>query len=131
MIIKHDENVNPYKVNYHRDDCPEDIWRSESDLISTEELRSLKCEACDHDHQLWFAILKATEDKETGKQDPIFGDLAFRGFDILKKVTDYHFPAMNLDPFDYDLMEAVSQAQAERRGFHEYELNKKVENNNG
>ena len=90
-----------------------------------------KCEACRQDWKLWDAILEKTADEKTGEKTTLYGDLAYRGFGLVRKVCDYHFPLRILEAFDYELLQIVYGAIKQRESFKIWERNKELENARG
>lgn len=121
MILKSGEDKNPYNVAFHKDDCDETVWASESELLSPEEVASRKCEACRAELALWDKIIRLTafeviDGEPTQVVEPVtlYGDLANRGFALRTKVIDFYYPVERLSAFDYYLVEIVHQ-EAKRR----------------
>jgi hypothetical protein len=121
--LKSGEKKNPYDIGNHKEGCPENIWDSPSELLGFEEIRERKCEACKHEYKLWQSILKYAPGEGA---DPItmYGDLAFRGLNLHSRIVDLHCPAMELEPFDFELLQIVHGAIKTREAFHIYEKNK-------
>lgn len=58
---------------------------------------------------MWDTIIDAVG-------DPVWGDLAFRGFKIEQMVTEFHVPIERLSDVDYQLMVTVHQERQRREG---------------
>ncbi|HKQ06603.1 MAG TPA: hypothetical protein VJ464_15830 [Blastocatellia bacterium] len=95
-------------------------------MISPEERRSRKCEACSHARQLWQSILDHTAD-ETTDPPTLYGDLANHGLYIHRKVTEFGCRIEQLDAFDYELLLIVSAEIKRRESFKVWEQNRKLE----
>jgi hypothetical protein len=58
--------------------------------------------------------------------DPVsmYGDLASRGLMLYSRVVDFGYPAWELEPFDFELLQRVHGAIRNREAYHLYEANK-------
>jgi hypothetical protein len=114
----------------HAQNCSERIWEDENHLISEREVVGRKCGACSEDWKLWESILQKTADEKTGEQMTLYGDLAYRGFGLVRKVCDYRLPLEDLEAFDYELLQIVYGAIKQREAFKIWERNKELEKDN-
>jgi len=119
------ENQDPYRLDYHAEGCSEDsIWNDEGDnLLSVYEVSERGCNACLAQWEMWSQILENTgtpafdaDGNQVGAElgDPMWGDLAFRGFAVLEMVKEFNYPVTQLTARDYVLMQTVA-AEARRR----------------
>jgi hypothetical protein len=43
---------------------------------------------------------------------------------LVSRVTDFHYPVAELEPFDFDLLQIVHGEISRREAFHAWEVNK-------
>lgn len=70
---------------------------------------------------MWDSVIDATGTTDADGNviepgDPVWGELAFRGFKIEQMVMEFRYPVEKLSPFDYELMVTVHQERQRREG---------------
>jgi len=99
-------------------------------LISEQEFSDRECIACAHEWKLWDRILKLTADSD-GRRDPVYGDLARRGFAIEQRVTDFRQPISELSGPDWDLLQIVHGARMDYESHRAWKANEEAKKDRG